>query len=129
MLKLLLINFFTALPLSASAHSLLLSSSPSDGSSLVSQPTKIDLVFAEPVKLIKIKLVTLEAEKETLLGKLLGKEKLIVPLTEEFVVKTAQEHQLRLPHLEPGNYSITWRAIGQDGHIIKGELHFDLTGK
>ena len=128
MLKPLLVIFFTILPLSVLGHSPLLSSSPSDGASLDSQPKNIDLVFLEPVKLIKIKLITFKAEGKTLLRLLLGNKKIIVPLAEELLVKTAQKHQVALPHLEPGNYSISWRAIGQDGHIIKGNLHFDLKG-
>ena len=68
-------------PLSSLAHSPLLSSSPLDGSYLVQSPSKVELNFKEPVKLIKAELYKNEdSQKVSTLNKILGRKKgLFVP--------------------------------------------------
>ena len=39
-----------------------------------------------------------------------------------------ERHMIPLPSLESGSYSLAWRAMGEDGHVIKGDLTFKITG-
>ncbi|HEX8782224.1 MAG TPA: copper resistance protein CopC, partial [Steroidobacteraceae bacterium] len=31
-----------------------------------------------------------------------------------------------LPKLSPGKYTLSWRVVGDDGHIVPGTLHFTV---
>ena len=31
-----------------------------------------------------------------------------------------------LPQLTPGTYSVSWRVVSDDGHVMSGALHFTL---
>ena len=33
-----------------------------------------------------------------------------------------------MPSLGEGDYLLSWRAMGEDGHVIKGELTFKVDG-
>ena len=37
-------------------------------------------------------------------------------------------HILTLPKLPPGKFIITWRAMGEDGHVLKGNISFEIRG-
>jgi len=117
-------------PLSSLAHSPLLSSSPLDGSYLVQSPSKVELNFKEPVKLIKAELYKNDdSQKASTLNKILGRKKgLLVPFANKFVIKNAAVHNLLLDPLNPGQYTFFWRAIGFDGHLVKGEFNFSVVG-
>ena len=117
-------------PLSSLAHSPLLSSSPLDGSYLVQSPSTVELNFKEPVKLIKAELYKNEdSQKVSTLNKILGRKKgLLVPFAKKFVIKNAAVHNLVLDPLNPGQYTFFWRAIGVDGHLVKGEFYFSVVG-
>jgi methionine-rich copper-binding protein CopC len=39
----------------------------------------------------------------------------------------AQQVSIPLPPLTPGTYSVSWRVVSDDGHIVGGALHFTLT--
>ena len=117
-------------PMSSLAHSPLLSSSPLDGSYLVQSPSKVELNFKEPVKLIKAELYKNEdSQKVSTLNKILGRKKgLLVPFASKFVINNAAVHNLLLDPLNPGQYTFFWRAIGVDGHLVKGEFYFSVVG-
>ena len=31
-----------------------------------------------------------------------------------------------LPKLAPGRYTLSWRAVGEDSHVVPGTLHFTV---
>ena len=130
MFKYCLIFLLFILPVSASAHSPLASLSPQDGASLDQTPSQIKMVFKSPVKLIKVELLKyIASSNDSLLGGLFGGsggDK--ISLREEFLMKIAEKHVIELPSLVSGNYSVAWRALGQDGHLIKGDFSFTVTG-
>lgn len=130
MIKHFLIFLLIILPVSASAHSPLASLSPQDGASLDQTPSQIKMVFKSPVKLIKVELLKLTAiSNESLLGILFsGGEGSEISLRDDFLMKVAEEHVIKVPSLISGDYSVAWRAMGQDGHLIKGDFSFTVTG-
>ena len=130
MLKNLLLAILLVLPIAANAHSLLASSSPQNGETLDVPPIVIFMEFKLPAKLIKVDL-TKQSDKQgkNLLGRLFGGDDgESVPLGTSFLMTIDKRQVIPLPSLQDGSYSLTWRAMGEDGHVVKGELTFNIKG-
>lgn len=95
----------------AFAHSPLLSSSPIHKQTFKAAPTEIQLTFKAETKLIQI------------LVKGADMQQLLRP------TKVAENttHTMILPALNSGNYVATWRALGKDGHLMKGKIGFSIS--
>ena len=131
MLKNLLLAIFLVLPISANAHSPLASSSPQNGKTLDEPPTEIFMEFKLPAKLIKVDLTKQsDTQGKNLLGRLFGggDDGESVPLGTSFLMTIDKRQVIPLPSLKDGSYSLTWRAMGEDGHVVKGELTFNIKG-
>jgi methionine-rich copper-binding protein CopC len=94
----------------AQAHARLRSATPADGSTLQAAPASLVLEFSEAARL-----TALWIQKQG------GDKKKLAP---------PQESQSRitvtLPQLAPGDYLVSWRVQGADGHVVPGQLHFTL---
>lgn len=90
------------------AHTRLASSVPADGAE-VEAPSELVLEFSEPVHVTAVTLRTAAG------GQALGE----IPKgpAAVFVIPV-------LERLAPGDYSVSWRAVGADTHIVSGELGF-----
>ena len=124
--KVILILLCLLFPLSALAHSPLSNVSPEDGAKLQDAPTEISMVFKSPAKLIKLELLKEQAsEKKSLLGSLFGNDGgEVVPLPNAVLMETSEAHVIPLPEITSGGYQVKWRAMGEDGHVIKGDFGF-----
>ena len=130
MLRNLLLAILLVLPIAANAHSPLASSSPQNGETLDESPTEIFMEFELPAKLIKVNL-TKQSYKQgkNLLGRLFGGDDgESIPLGTSFLMTIDKRQVIPLPPLQEGSYSLTWRAMGEDGHVVKGELTFNIKG-
>ena len=114
--------------MAANAHSPLFSSSPQDGESLDTPPTQIVLEFKSPAKLIKVELKKSKSkQRNSFLGGLFsGVDGESVPLGKSFLMLIKNRQIVPLPSLGEGDYLFSWRAMGGDGHIIKGKLTFKV---
>lgn len=131
MFKNLLFAILLVLPIAANAHSPLASSSPQNGETLNVPPTVIFMEFKLPAKLIKVDLTKQSDKQEkSLLGGLFGggDDSETVPLGTSFLMTTDKRQVIPLPYLKDGSYSLTWRAMGEDGHVVKGDLTFYIKG-
>ena len=130
MLKNFLLAIMFILPMAANAHSPLSSSSPKDGESLDVPPVQIVMEFKSPVKLIKVVLKKSRSKQaNSFLGGLFGGDDgESVPLGKSFLMSIKNRQIVPLPSLGEGNYLLSWRAMGEDGHVIKGELTFKIKG-
>ncbi len=128
MKKIIWLLLFLFSPTLLLAHSPLVSVYPIDKSFLKIAPTKIEMVFKSPVKLIKLDIYEVSSAKKTkLLSKLMGKKKGDkISINKDSLLKISKRHLIALPSLENGDYVIFWRAIGEDGHIVKGKFSFGL---
>ncbi len=124
--KVILILLCLLFPLSALAHSPLSNVSPEDGAKLQDAPTEISMVFKSPAKLIKLELLKEHtSEKKSLLGSLFGNDGgEVVPLPNAVLMETSETHVIPLPEITSGGYQVKWRAMGEDGHVIKGDFGF-----
>ena len=94
------------------AHSPVKSIIPKNGIVLNKAPTEIKVNFKSSAKLLKITLQKVDGSD--------------VALSKEPLMKNDKNHSIPLPLLEPGIYHFRWRAMSEDGHIIKGKSNFKL---
>lgn len=99
------------LPAMADAHGKVVASTPAEGATLTTAPRSISLRFNEAVKLTAL---SIAAAPATLL-------KLPLPTG-----KPQREFTLTPPALAPGATELHWRAMGDDGHVVSGTLHFTI---
>jgi methionine-rich copper-binding protein CopC len=130
MFKHFLIIFLILLPFAAFAHSPLATLSPKDGAVLEQAPAEVKMVFKSIVKLIKLEMQKLNFEEcSSLLGCLFSSNKgENITLDKHFIMKKSKQYLIGLPSLDAGDYIIKWRALGEDGHVIKGEFRFKVLG-
>lgn len=121
---------FLLIPSIAFAHSPLSSISPAADAVLDTAPTVIEMTFKSPAKLIKLELFKVNAEaKDSLFSSLFGNDSGDeVSLESDALLQESATHTIILPLLEAGVYKINWRALSEDGHVIKGESVFQITG-
>jgi methionine-rich copper-binding protein CopC len=95
----------------ASAHAHLQKSSPADNSVITTSPSNLVLNLSEPARLTALSIQKGSEPKQD-----------IKPLP----TAAAQQVSVPLPQLTPGTYTVSWRAVSNDGHVMPGVLHFTL---
>ena len=131
MVKFFLILFLIFFPFKAFGHSPLFSVSPKDGAVLRDAPLKIEMKFKSSVKLIKLEMQKFKSEKAgSLLNNLFSKnDSDQIALNSKFLMRISEQHSFELPELGAGAYTVKWRALGKDGHVIKGDFSFKVLGE
>jgi methionine-rich copper-binding protein CopC len=95
----------------AQAHTHLKEAVPAEGSTVNAPPDHITLTFSEAARL-----TALTIQKEG------GEEQKLTPLPAE-----ASAHvSVAAPKLAPGKYTVSWRVVSADNHIMSGKLHFTV---
>jgi copper transport protein len=99
----------------ASAHAVLDSSSPQDGARLDHEPADVSLTFDEPVQPIPASDEVISTTGERVdtgqLRQSAGGTTIVLPLR---------------PGLPAGTYSVTWRVVSADTHIVGGSTTFGI---
>lgn len=93
------------------AHSLLQASSPMDGG-VLEPPRSLELQFNEPVRLLRVRLTDTGGDA--------------VPFGFEAAREPAATVEYDLPTLQPGEYTVQWTLIGQDGHTVSEQFSFSV---
>ena len=94
----------------AHAHAHLTAAVPADGS-VGKAPEHIVLTFSEAARLTAM---TLQREGE--------EPRKLTPLPAEMATRLT----IPLPKLSPGRYTLSWRVVSDDGHVVPGALHFTV---
>ena len=130
MFKNFLLTILIILPMAANAHSPLSSSSPQDGEILDTPPVEIVMDFKSPAKLIKVELKKSKSNQENgFLGGLFDRDDgEPIPIGEGFLMSMSKRQIIPMPSLKVGHYLLSWRAMGEDGHVIKGAVNFKVGG-
>lgn len=97
----------------AQAHTQVTQSLPAEGST-VQAPKQLMFMFSEAARL-----TALAIEKE---GEAAQK-------IEALPVAASAHVMVAVPQLPAGKYTVTWRAMGKDDHIVNGTLHFTVSDK
>ena len=120
-------------PLMALSHSPLEKAIPSDGAVLATPPTEYKMLFKSPAKLIKFEIFQKGEDnnkKPSLLKSLFknsnGK---LIEINFKPSLVLSESHLIKIPKINFGSYEVRWRAMGEDGHVLKGILTFEVKGK
>ena len=97
--------------LQAQAHTYLSESIPADEAVVNVAPAEIVLGFSEAVRLTAVSIRD---------GG--GAEHALEPLPGD----TGERFVLGVSDLSPGDYVVSWRAVGADTHIVSGEFRFTV---
>jgi methionine-rich copper-binding protein CopC len=98
----------------ALAHAHLKKAVPADGGVVEASPEKVLLSFSEPARLTACWIQKGDAPKQKIEG---------------LSTTPAADISVPLPKLEPGSYVLSWKVVGDDTHIVPGQIHFTVTGK
>ena len=93
------------------AHTGLKQSTPAADAVVAVAPAKIDLVFTEPVKLVRLQIMASDHE-----------------MPSNFTPNaTAQaEFSFETPGMHPGKFTVNWAVIGADGHAVNNSYSFTV---
>lgn len=94
---------------SAFAHSELTASMPADKESVDTAPKELMLHFSEPVRLTALA-ITKAGEAQTALS----------PLP----TRSLKDFSIASPGLANGQYTVSWRALSADAHVMTGQFAF-----
>jgi len=100
------------------AHSMLVKAEPPRRALLAKAPTQVRLWFNEEIEGDYASLVVLDAEKH--------------PVTEihpQLAPDDRKSIVLPLPELVPGKYSVKFRVLSVDGHVVESTFDFTVKDK
>jgi methionine-rich copper-binding protein CopC len=98
-----------ALTAVAQAHTHLKESTPADKSVVNAAPANVMLKFSEAAKITALTLHKDGGADEKLTAS---------------PASAAAQFTAALPQLSPGKYTVNWRVVSDDGHIMSGQLSF-----
>ncbi|MEO1495143.1 MAG: copper resistance CopC family protein [Pseudomonadota bacterium] len=96
----------------ASAHSKKEKTVPADGAVLSASPSSIGMTFDMPMRVTMIKLTNSDGDEHEVI-----RTDNMAPLT-DFAASPES--------LEPGQYTVEWRGLAEDGHAMEGSFSFKV---
>lgn len=99
------------LQMAAQAHTGLKQSTPAADAVVAVAPTKIDLVFTEPVKLIKLEIMAPDHA---------------MPSNFAPNADAQASFSFETPGMHPGMFTVNWAVIGADGHAVNNSFTFTV---
>ena len=96
----------------AAAHSPLKQTLPADGTTISDMPAEVILNFKSKIRLTRIRVA--------------HDEKYIEDLNLDSFESFAASYAVPVKDMGSGVYSIKWRGLGADGHILNGTFGFEL---
>lgn len=103
---------------SAFAHSMLVKAEPPRRAILTKSPSQVRLWFNEKIEGDYASLVVLDANKQPITDV----RPTLAPDDQKSIV-------LPLPELAPGKYSIKFRVLSVDGHVVESSFDFTVKGE
>ena len=97
----------------ALAHAHLKKAVPADGGMVDAAPSNVLLSFSEPARLTACWIQKGDGPKQKIEG---------------LSTTPAADISVPLPKLEPGSYVLSWKVVGDDTHIVPGQIHFTVSG-
>ena len=131
--KIILVFILFSLPTTVFPHSPLKLANPMDGASLTEAPTEYKMLFKSPAKLIRFEIFQKgenNNKKPSLLKGLFKKsDDKLIEINYKPSLVLSESHLIKLPKINFGSYEVRWRAMGEDDHVLKGILTFEVKGK
>ncbi len=113
--KILLLLAALSTPISAAAHAILVKSQPGKDETVSTPPKQIDLWFNDPVRNEYLALAVIDSE-----GKRVDNHDAEQSLTDGSNIHAT------VVDLPPGTYTIRYRVVSQDTHIVTGKFQFTV---
>ena len=131
--KIILVFILFSLPTMVLPHSPLKLSNPMDGALLSKAPTEYKMLFKSPAKLIKFEIFQKgkndNKDTSSLKGLFKKSNGKLIEINYKPSLVLSESHLIKLPQINFGSYEVHWRAMGEDGHVLKGILTFEVKGK
>ena len=131
--KMILVFILFSLPTTVFPHSPLKLANPMDGALLTKAPTEYKMLFKSPAKLIKFeifqKVQNNNKKSSSLKGLFKKSDAKLIEINYKPSLVLSESHLIKLPQINFGSYEVRWRAMGEDGHVLKGILTFEVKGK
>ena len=131
--KIILVFILFSLPTTVFPHSPLKLTNPMDGALLTEAPTEYKMLFKSPAKLIKFEIVQKvqnnNKKSSSLKGLFKKSDGKLIEINYKPSLVLSESHLINLPKINFGSYEARWRAMGEDGHVLKGILTFEVKGK
>ncbi|MCQ8104475.1 copper resistance protein CopC [Methylomonas sp. SURF-2] len=115
LIKPLLLFAALSFPLTALAHAILVKSQPAKDEEVAEAPKQIDLWFNDPVRSEYKALAVIDSE-----GKRVDKRDVEQDLLDGSHIHASVED------LPPGTYTIRYRVVSEDTHIVTGKFQFTV---
>ena len=120
-------------PISTLAHSPLEQASPMNGAVLTTPPNEYKIRFKSPAQLIKFEIFQKgkkDNKKSSSFKSLFKKsDGNLIEINYKPSLVLSESHLIKLPKITFGSYEVRWRAMGEDGHVLKGILTFEVKGE
>ncbi len=100
------------------AHATLVKSDPPRRASLSAPPKQIQLWFNEKIEGSYASVSVLDSNKNS-----------ITENNPEVVLDDPKSVILNLPQIEPGRYTVQYRVMSVDGHVIESSFDFNIKNK
>ena len=131
--KIILVFILFSLPTTVFPHSPLKLANPMDGASLTEAPTEYKMLFKSPAKLIKFEIFQKgennNKKSSSLKGLFKKSDGKLIEINYKPSLVLSKSHLIKLPKINFGSYEVRWRAMGEDGHVLKGVLTFEVKGE
>jgi methionine-rich copper-binding protein CopC len=102
----------------AMAHAALVKTEPPRRALLAKAPAEVRLWFNEDIESAYASLVVLDTGKKS-----------VTEVTPHLAPDDQKSLVLPLPELTPGKYSVKFRVLSLDGHVIQSSFDFTVKGK
>ena len=96
----------------ALAHAHLKKAVPADGAVVSTAPANVVLSFSESAHLTACWIQKGDGAKQKVTG---------------LPTAAAADITVPLPQLDPGTYVLSWNVVGEDTHIVPGQMHFTVS--
>ena len=100
--------------LTAEGHSTVKSSNVKEGQHYEVAPATIDINFDHDVGLATVQLTNLSKQ--------------VIEVDFQKPKKMQSSFSVPVPELKKGFYTLVWRAIAKDGHVMTGKINFSVGG-
>lgn len=94
------------------AHAHLKKAVPADGAVVGTAPASVVLSFSEAATLTACWIRKGDGARQKITG---------------LTTTPAQQISVPVPKLEAGTYVLSWRVVGDDGHVLPGQIHFTVS--
>lgn len=99
--------------LSAWAHAKMTQSVPKDGATVLAGLSSIELKFSKPMRVTLVRVHDAKADAD-------------VPLNGKLPKTFVDAASVSVEPLSAGSYDVSWTAVSQDGHVMKGTFAFSV---